>query len=36
MTASFGENLDVMKYLHEAGGKELLMATNKVSACTEL
>ncbi len=31
--ASFEGHFEVVKYLHEAGGKELLMLTDKVSAC---
>jgi hypothetical protein len=31
--ASMYAPLEVVKYLHEAGGKELLMLTDKVSAC---
>jgi hypothetical protein len=32
--ASDKGKLEVVKYLHEAGGKELLMLTDKVSACS--
>jgi hypothetical protein len=31
--ASFEGRLEVVKYLHEAGGKELLMLIDVVSAC---
>jgi hypothetical protein len=33
MYACKGGHLDVVKYLHEAGSEELLMATTDVSAC---
>ncbi len=34
MQASSGGHLDVVKYLHEAGGEKLLMVADKVSACS--
>jgi hypothetical protein len=34
MYAGKGGDLDVVKYLHEAGGEKLLMARDKVIICT--
>jgi hypothetical protein len=33
MWACDGGELEMVKYLHEAGGEKLLMATTDVSAC---
>jgi hypothetical protein len=33
MSASVGGHTEIVKYLCEVGGKELVMMTDKVSAC---